>query len=107
MFKGAGRGDVEKMKLSPEKQREILNEMMLAELFTEKRWAERFGISIPTVRRMRRKARDEFRKSLIPFVSNDVHVMCFTTPSKGENTECPSTETTKTTSKALTPSASA
>jgi hypothetical protein len=64
-------------KLFPDELRAILNEMELAELFTEKRWAARFGISIPTVRRLRREARE--RHKLIPKGSEsaDLHVICF------------------------------
>jgi len=64
------------VKLSPDRRREILNEMELAELFTEKRWADRYGISIPTVRRLRREARER-RVRLIPNVSNTLHVTVF------------------------------
>lgn len=66
------------MKLFPDELREILNEMELADqLFTEKRWAARFGISIPTVRRLRRVARK--RHKLIPNGSEpaDLHIVCF------------------------------
>jgi hypothetical protein len=80
--------DTPMKKLSAERRRELLNEMWLAEWFTEKMWAKRYEISIPTVRRLRREARDRLRASLIPNVSNDVHVVCFTTPSKGANTSC-------------------
>jgi hypothetical protein len=65
------------MKLTPERKAELLNEMELAEQFTEKRWAARFGISIPTVRRLRREARER-RERLIPNLSHDVHVVMFT-----------------------------
>lgn len=64
------------MKLSSERRAELLNEMELAEQFTEKRWAARFGISIPTVRRLRREARER-RERLIPNVSQDLHVIVF------------------------------
>jgi AraC-like DNA-binding protein len=69
------------MKLTPDQRREILNEMELAELFTEKLWAQRFGISIPTVRRLRREARE--RHKLIRNVSGTLHVLCFNSPNKG------------------------
>lgn len=64
------------MKLTADQHREILNEMELAEQFTEKRWSTRFGISIPTVRRLRREARER-RERLIPNVSQDLHVIVF------------------------------
>lgn len=64
------------MKLSFKRRAELLNEMELAEQFTEKRWAARFGISIPTVRRLRREARER-RARLIPNVSNTLHVIVF------------------------------
>jgi hypothetical protein len=64
------------VKLSSDQRREILDEMELAEQLTEKRWAGRFGISIPTVRRLRREARER-RDRLIPNVSRDVHVIVF------------------------------
>jgi len=64
------------VKLSSERRAELLNEMELAEQFTEKRWAARFGISIPTVRRLRREARER-RERLIPNVSQDLHVIVF------------------------------
>jgi hypothetical protein len=64
------------MKLSSEQRAELLNEMELAEQFTEKRWSARFGISIPTVRRLRREARER-RERLIPNVSQELHVIVF------------------------------
>jgi hypothetical protein len=73
-------------KLSPDMRREILNEMELAELFTEKMWARRYGISIPTVRRLRCEARNRIQERLIPNVSTTVHVVCFNSPSKGAKT---------------------
>lgn len=63
-------------RLSADRRAELLNEMELADQFTEKRWAARFGISIPTVRRLRREARERSDR-LIPNVSNDVHVIVF------------------------------
>jgi hypothetical protein len=72
------------VKLTPDQRREILNEMELADQFTEQRWANRYGISIPTVRRLRREARE--RRKLIPNVSGTVHVVCFNSSSKGVKT---------------------
>lgn len=69
------------MKLNAEQRCEILNEMEQAESFTEKRWSERYRISIPTVRRLRREARD--RRKVIPNVSTTAHMICFNSPSKG------------------------
>jgi hypothetical protein len=71
-----------KRKLSPERLAELLNEMELADQFTEKRWAARFGISIPYVRYLRRQARER-RERMIPNQSQDLHVVCFSTRSKG------------------------
>jgi hypothetical protein len=68
------------VKLTPEKRREILNEMELAEQFTEKRWSVRFGISIPTVQRLRREARER-RQRLMGNPSNTVHVVVFNSTS--------------------------
>jgi hypothetical protein len=45
------------VKLTAEHRAAILAEMRLAELFTEKRWAARYGISLGTVRRLRAEAR--------------------------------------------------
>ncbi len=76
-----------KRKLSPERHKEILDEMELAEIFNEQRWAQRYEISIPTVRRLRRESRERSRgRLLIPNVSGTVHVVCFTTPRKGAKT---------------------
>ncbi len=80
------------MKLPPDQRRKIMNEMELVEAaFTEKRWAARYGISIPTVRRLRREMRDrkQSRERLIPLVSHDLNVICFATPSKVEETVWP------------------
>jgi AraC-like DNA-binding protein len=71
-----------KRKLSPQRLAELLNEMELADQFTEKRWAARFGISVPYVRYLRRQARERRRRLLIPNQSQDLHVVCFSTPSK-------------------------
>ena len=73
------------MKLTPEQRRELLNEMELAEQFTEKRWAARFSISIATVRRLRRAQRtgDERRERLLPNLAHEIHIVCFATGSKG------------------------
>jgi hypothetical protein len=46
------------MKLKPDQRRAILNEMILSELFSEKAWARRYGISARTVKRLRAEARD-------------------------------------------------
>ena len=71
------------MKLTPAQRREIIIEMQLVDAaFTEKRWAARFGISIPTVRRLRRASRDQCER-LIPNQSHDLRVVCFATGSKG------------------------
>jgi hypothetical protein len=45
------------MKLASEQRAALLSEMRLAALFTEKRWAARYGVSIGTVRRLRAEAR--------------------------------------------------
>lgn len=64
------------MKLSPERLAELLNEMELADQFTEQRWAARFGLSVPSIRRYRRIARER-RDRLIPNQSQDLHVVVF------------------------------
>jgi FixJ family two-component response regulator len=46
------------MKLKADQRREIINEMILAELFSEKAWARRFQISPRTVKRLRAEARE-------------------------------------------------
>jgi len=63
------------MKLSPERRAELLNEMELADQFTEKRWAERYGLSISSIRGYRRLARE--RREFIPNQQHDVHVVVF------------------------------
>jgi hypothetical protein len=73
------------MKLTLDQRREILNEMELAEQFTEKRWAVRYGISIPTVRRLRAEARER-RVRLIANHSTDLHVLIFNSGSKPRKT---------------------
>ena len=72
-----------KRKLSIDRRRELLNEMELADQFTEQRWAQRYNISIPYVRYLRREARERCKRLLIPNQSQDLHVVCFSTPSKG------------------------
>lgn len=75
------------MKLAPETRRKIMNEMELVDAaFTEKRWAARYCISIPTVRRLRRAMRERSRGRLIPNQSHDLNVICFATPSKASET---------------------
>jgi hypothetical protein len=46
------------MKLSRDDRRAIINEMVLSELFSEKAWARRYGISPRTVKRLRAEARE-------------------------------------------------
>lgn len=46
------------MKLKPDQRRAIINEMVLSELFSEKAWARRYGISPRTVKRLRAEARE-------------------------------------------------
>lgn len=46
------------MKLSRDDRRAIINEMVLSELFSEKAWARRYGISARTVKRLRAQARE-------------------------------------------------
>ena len=46
------------MKLRPEERRAIINEMVLSELFSEKSWVKRYGISARTVKRLRAEARE-------------------------------------------------
>lgn len=65
------------MKLSPEREAELLAEMALAELFTEKAWERRYGIKPRTIRRLRAKVRAGLRPDTSPPV-------CFATPSTGE-----------------------
>jgi hypothetical protein len=66
------------MKLTADQRREMIIEMQLVDAaMTEKRWAARFGVSIPTVRRVRRESRDQLKR-LIPNQSHDIHVVCFT-----------------------------
>jgi hypothetical protein len=48
------------MKLSPEREAELLNEMALAEIFTEKAWQRRYGVKPRTIRRLRAKMRERF-----------------------------------------------
>ena len=47
------------MKIKPDQRRAIMNEMILAELFSEKAWSRRYGISARTVRRLREEAREK------------------------------------------------
>jgi DNA-directed RNA polymerase specialized sigma24 family protein len=46
------------MKLKPDQRRAIINEMVLSELFSEKAWARRYGVSVRTVKRLRAEARE-------------------------------------------------
>jgi hypothetical protein len=46
------------MRLSRDDRRAIINEMVLSELFSEKAWARRYGISQRTVKRLRAEARE-------------------------------------------------
>ncbi len=52
------------MKLSPERRRAILDEMVLAELFSEKAWCRRYQISARTVKRLRAEARELLARQL-------------------------------------------
>jgi DNA-directed RNA polymerase specialized sigma24 family protein len=52
------------MKLKPDQRRAILNEMILSELFSEKAWARRYGISARTVKRLRAEARERLAQSV-------------------------------------------
>jgi hypothetical protein len=61
------------MKLKPDQRRALLNEMILAELFSEKRWSNRYGISVRTVRRLREEAREK----LSFMVPENIHVTLF------------------------------
>jgi|HubBroStandDraft_1064217.scaffolds.fasta_scaffold24768_2 hypothetical protein len=74
-----------KRKLSRERLAELLNEMELADQFTEKRWADRFGISIPYVRYLRRQARDRGQR-VIPNQSQGIFGVWCTSHSKGAKT---------------------
>ncbi len=66
-------------KLSPERERDLLNEMELAELLTEKAWQRRYGISPRTIRRLRARVRERRRETgLRPDVDL---ALCFATPS--------------------------
>lgn len=68
------------MRLTPAQRREILTEMQLAELFTEKAWARRYQISPATVKRLRAEARE---RRLIRNVSTNVHVLVLDVGSRG------------------------
>jgi hypothetical protein len=46
------------VKLSRDDRRAIINEMVLSELFSEKAWSRRYGISVRTVKRLRAQARE-------------------------------------------------
>jgi hypothetical protein len=61
------------MKLKADQRRVLLNEMILAELFSEKAWARRYGVSIRTVKRLRAEARE--RMALM--VPANIHVTLF------------------------------
>ena len=61
------------MKLKPDQRRALLNEMILAELFSEKSWARRYCVSISTVKRLRGEAREQM--SL--FVPTNIQVTLF------------------------------
>jgi hypothetical protein len=61
------------MKLKPDQRRAIMNEMILSELFSEKAWARRYGISVRTVKRLRAEARE--RMALM--VPENIHVTLF------------------------------
>lgn len=61
------------MKLKPDQRRAIMNEMILAELFSEKVWARRYGISVRTVKRLRAEARERLALS----VPQNISVMLF------------------------------
>jgi len=50
------------VKLSPEKRREILREMRLAEIFNTKRWSQRYCMSHRTVKRLRAEAREQLAR---------------------------------------------
>ena len=47
--------------LPPAREAELLAEMELAELFTEKMWQRRYGLSPRTLRRLRAKMRERQR----------------------------------------------
>lgn len=63
------------MKLKADQRRALINEMILAELFSEKAWARRYGVSITTVKRLRAEARER----MILFVPTNIQVTLFNT----------------------------
>jgi hypothetical protein len=63
------------MKLKADQRRALVNEMILAELFSEKAWSRRYGVSIRTVKRLRAEARE--RMALM--VPDNIHVTLLNT----------------------------
>jgi hypothetical protein len=63
------------VKLSPSREAELLNEMKLAELFTERAWMARYGVSARTLRRLRAKVR-QHQGSLAALGPDTVHILC-------------------------------
>jgi hypothetical protein len=61
------------MKIKPDQRRALMNEMILAELFSEKAWARRYGVSIRTVKRLRAEARERMALN----VPQNISVMLF------------------------------
>lgn len=62
------------MKLSREREAELLNEMALAEIFTEKAWERRYGVKPRTIRRLRAKMRER-QGSVAGLGPDTVHVL--------------------------------